>query len=95
VTDIGRETKRTFVPALVLSAVSYELGLWQSLYRWTVRSHTARGTGAETFGYASPVTPVLAAFIGLSAIEIPVVTCSCHETRPGACSWRLGGWRTA
>ena len=53
-------------------AVSYELGLWRSLYRWTFRRPIVSGAGAETFGNASPVTLVIAAFIALPAIEIPV-----------------------
>jgi hypothetical protein len=56
---------------LLRRLVRYELRLWQSLYVWTFRRPVARA-GAETFGYSSPVTPVLAAFIGLSALEIPV-----------------------
>ena len=63
----------TSVARLARRAVWYELGLWRSLYRWTFRRPAARGPGAEAFGYAAPVTPVLAAFIGLSALEIPVV----------------------
>jgi hypothetical protein len=54
------------VTRLLRQALSYELGLWRSLYRWMFR----RPLGAGTFGYASPVTPLLAAFIGVSAIEI-------------------------
>jgi hypothetical protein len=47
------------------------LGVWRSLYRWTTRRPLGP-EDSETFGYAGPVTPVIWAFIGLSAIEIPV-----------------------
>jgi hypothetical protein len=71
VTDVDRTAALTTVPTLVRRVVSFELGVWRSLYRWTTRR--PRGpAGAETFGYTGPVTPLIWAFIGLSAIEIPV-----------------------
>jgi hypothetical protein len=70
-TDVDRQSTRTTVSALVRRAVSFELGVWRSLYRWTTRRPLGP-EDAETFGYAGPVTPVIWAFIGLSAIEIPV-----------------------
>ena len=70
-TDVDRQSTRTTVSALVRRAVSFELGVWRSLYRWTTRRPLGP-EDAETFGYARPVTPVIWAFIGLSAIEIPV-----------------------
>jgi hypothetical protein len=70
-TGVDRETARTTLSALVRRAVSFELGVWRSLYRWTTRRPLGPD-GTETFSYAGPVTPVICAFIGLSAIEIPV-----------------------
>ena len=70
-TDVDRQSTRTTVSALVRRAVSFELGVWRSLYRWTPRRPLGP-EDSETFGYAGPVTPVIWAFIGLSAIEIPV-----------------------
>jgi hypothetical protein len=58
---------------LATRLVIYELGLWRSLARWIARQPAGRAAGARTFGYAGPVTPVLIAFILISAIEIPVV----------------------
>ena len=69
--DVDRTAAPTTAPALVRTVVSFELGVWRSLYRWTTRR--PRGpAGAETFGYAGPATPLIWAFIGLSAVEIPV-----------------------
>jgi hypothetical protein len=71
VTHVDRTAAATTVPGLVRKVVSFEVGVWRSLYRWTTRR--PRGpAGAETFGYAGPVTPLIWAFIGLSAVEIPV-----------------------
>jgi hypothetical protein len=71
VTDVDRTAASTSVTALARKVVSFELGVWRSLYRWATRR--PRGpAGAETFGYAGPATPVIWAFIGLSAVEIPV-----------------------
>ena len=70
-TDVDRTAAPTSVSALARKVVSFELGVWRSLYRWATRR--PRGpAGAETFGYAGPATPVIWAFIGLSAVEIPV-----------------------
>jgi hypothetical protein len=69
-TDVEPERRPTTISALVRRAVSFELGVWRSLYRWTTRPLGPEG--AETFSYAGPVAPVICAFIGLSAIEIPV-----------------------
>ena len=70
-TDVDRTAAPTTVSALARKVVSFELGVWRSLYRWTTRR--PRGpAGAQTFGYAGPVTPLIWAFIGLSAVEIPV-----------------------
>jgi hypothetical protein len=49
----------------------YETGIWRSLYRWVARRPAA--AGGEPFPYAGAVTPVLWAFIVVSAIEVPVV----------------------
>ncbi|MGH3923810.1 MAG: hypothetical protein ACRDTT_13230 [Pseudonocardiaceae bacterium] len=70
-TQVDRTAARTTVPALVRRAVSFELGVWRSLYRWTTRRPVGPA-GTETFSYSGPVTPLIWAFIGLSAIEVPV-----------------------
>jgi hypothetical protein len=57
---------------LLRKAISYEFRLWRSLFRWILRRPTAE-PGAATFGYAALLTPVLVAFIVVSAIEIPIV----------------------
>ncbi|MBA2630207.1 MAG: hypothetical protein H0U84_04205, partial [Thermoleophilaceae bacterium] len=40
---------------------------------WIARRSITRDAGAVAFGYASLLTPILIAFIAVSAIEIPVV----------------------
>lgn len=57
---------------LVRRAVAFELGLYRSLYRWALRRGVPPDGGAEGFGYAGAVTPILWVFIILSAVEIPV-----------------------
>jgi hypothetical protein len=59
-------------PRLQLAA-SYEVGIWRSLYRWLTRRPRADDPDAALFGYASQVTPLLLAFIFLSALEIPIL----------------------
>jgi hypothetical protein len=60
------------VGRLLRKAIWYEFRLWRSLFRWVLRRPTAE-PGAATFGYAALLTPVLVAFIVVSAIEIPIV----------------------
>ncbi|WP_448627451.1 hypothetical protein [Geodermatophilus sp. URMC 64] len=57
--------------APVRRLLAYELGMWRSLYRWVLRRPVA--PDGEAFGYAGVVTPVIWAFIGVSAIEVPAV----------------------
>ena len=53
-------------------AARYEAGIWRNLYRWLTRR--AIDPDAALFGYASQITPLLLAFIFLSALEIPIVS---------------------
>jgi hypothetical protein len=55
-------------------AAGYEAGIWRSLYRWLRRRPRVTEPDAAPFGYASQVTPLLLAFIFLSALEIPIVS---------------------
>jgi hypothetical protein len=57
---------------LMRRAVEVERGTWRSLARW-VRRRPDVSPGAEAFPYASAVAPVLWTFVGLSAVEIPLV----------------------
>jgi len=61
------------VASLPRRALFYEVGIWRSLYRWIFRRPPTREPDAEAFGYASLMTPILVAFIAVSALEIPVV----------------------
>jgi hypothetical protein len=58
------------VRRLLWRVLRYELVMWRSLYRWVFRRP---GPTGEPFAYAGAVTPVLWAFIVVSAIEVPVV----------------------
>jgi len=51
----------------------YEWSMWRSLYQWLFRRPLVRETGAKTFGYARLQTPVLIAFMVVSAIEVPIL----------------------
>jgi len=70
---VTRQSKWVFLASLARRVLVYELRIWQSLYRWIFRRSITRDAGAVTFGYASLLTPILIAFIAVSAIEIPVV----------------------
>jgi hypothetical protein len=50
--------------------LAYELSMWRSLYRWVFRRPAVPG---DRFPYAGTVTPVIWAFIVVSAIEVPIV----------------------
>jgi hypothetical protein len=63
---------RTRVPPLLRKAAAYELTMWRSLFRWILRRPLAP-EGAQAFGYASVVTPLLIVFIVVSTIEIPIL----------------------
>jgi hypothetical protein len=54
-------------------AASYEAGIWRSLYRWLTRRRDNTDPDAALFGYASQATPLLLAFVFLSALEIPIL----------------------
>lgn len=59
--------------ALARRAIAYELGMWRSLYLWIFRRRRTPGPGVRAFGYTGVVAPIFVAFIGVSAIEIPIV----------------------
>src|SRR5258705_4379428 len=58
---------------LLKKAVRYEVGIWRSLYRWVFRRRRVLEPDGEAFGYTAVMMPVLLAFIGVSAIEIPIL----------------------
>jgi hypothetical protein len=53
---------------------TYEAGIWRSLYRWLTRRPRSTDPEAALFGCACEVTPILIAFIVVSALEIPIVS---------------------
>ncbi|MDG4822869.1 PH domain-containing protein [Asanoa sp. WMMD1127] len=57
---------------LLRTAMTYERGVWVSLFRWILRRPDPAGPGAR-FGYSATTTPVLLAFIGVSIVEIPIL----------------------
>lgn len=52
--------------------MTYERGVWVSLFRWVFRRPDPAGPG-DRFGYSAMTTPVLLAFIGVSIVEIPIL----------------------
>ncbi len=68
-----RQSKWLFLASLARRVLVYELRIWQSLYRWIFRRPITPDADAVAFSYASLLTPILIAFIAVSAIEIPVV----------------------
>jgi hypothetical protein len=57
----------------LMLAASYEACIWRSLYRWLTRRRGSTDPDASLFGYASQATPLLLAFIFLSALEILIL----------------------
>ena len=55
--------------SLARRALSYELGMWRSLFRWIGGRHR----GPDAFRYAGTLTPLMLAFIGVSAVELPIL----------------------
>lgn len=71
--------------SLVRRAVAYEWALYASLYRWIVlRRPAGVGPGDAAFGYVGVVKPILGIFIGLSALEVPILDLILRHTVP----WR-------
>ncbi|TDD95417.1 hypothetical protein [Jiangella asiatica] len=66
-------TGRPTAAFLLRTAVTMELDGWRSLYRWIARRPRVTEPGAEAFGYLEPVSVIIWAFIGVSAVEVPVV----------------------
>ena len=54
-------------------AAAYEWNIYRSLFRWVARRPAVSGPGARGFGYAALITPVLVAFVVVSAIELPIL----------------------
>lgn len=69
---------------LARRTVELETGMWRSLYRWVFRRRLAPGPGSQAFGYVGAVKPMLFVFIGVSAVEIPLLDLIISRTVP----WR-------
>jgi hypothetical protein len=50
-----------------------EIHVWRSLFLWLTRRVPGKGPGAEAFSYTRELAPLIAVFIFLSLIELPVV----------------------
>jgi hypothetical protein len=57
----------------VLFVIRYELRLWEALFRWVFRRPHRVEPGTTTFAYVGAVTLLFGAFIGVSAVEIPIL----------------------
>jgi hypothetical protein len=55
------------------AAVAFELAMWRSLYRWVFRRPRTRTPAGVAYPYVAVVGPLLWAFIGVSAVELPVL----------------------
>jgi hypothetical protein len=53
--------------------IANELGIWRSLLFMVVRRVPGRDPGVQAFPYAKEATPLMAAFIFVSIIELPIV----------------------
>ncbi|MFC7479232.1 hypothetical protein ACFQX7_02995 [Luedemannella flava] len=53
--------------------ISWEIGMWRSLFRWILRRPPVVEPGGQAFPYVGAVNGILWAFIGVSTIEIPIL----------------------
>ncbi|SCL31601.1 hypothetical protein GA0074692_3144 [Micromonospora pallida] len=67
-----RAGRRAGAPAL-RRAVAFEAALWRSLLAWVRRRPPVVEPGGTAFGYAATVTPLFWVFIGVSAVEVPML----------------------
>jgi hypothetical protein len=65
--------RRAAAAALLRQGVAFESAMWRSLFRWLLRRRRVLEPEGQAFGYTSVVMPLLLAFVGVSAIELPVV----------------------
>jgi hypothetical protein len=54
-------------------AIRYELRLWEALFRWVFRRPYRVEPGTVAFSYSGAATLLFGVFIGLSALEIPIL----------------------
>ena len=59
--------------SLARRMAAYETMMWLSLFRWVTRRPLAPGPNGQAFRNAGPLTPLMLAFIGVSAIELPIL----------------------
>jgi hypothetical protein len=57
----------------LLFALKYELRLWEALFRWAFRRPHRVEPGTVRFSYSGAVAMLFGVFIGLSAVEIPIL----------------------
>jgi hypothetical protein len=53
--------------------VTLEIGIWRSLFLLVTRRVPGQAPGVQAFPYHRDVAPIMAAFIFVSALELPVV----------------------
>jgi hypothetical protein len=58
---------------LIRFVAVYELRLWAALFRWVTKRQFPVETGTERFTYHRAVNMIMAAFIGVSVVEIPIL----------------------
>jgi hypothetical protein len=85
-------TRNTEEPGGWQRAADLEAGIWRSLYRWVFRRPLRLPPGSVPFSYAAGAAPILWVFVGMSAVEIPIL----HLLLPAGW-WRvlalvLGAW---
>jgi hypothetical protein len=66
------------VKRALMFAIRYELRLWEALFRWVFRRPHRVEPGTVAFSYTGGAALLFGVFIGLSAVEIPIL----HLTLP-------------
>ena len=72
------------------SMIRYEMALWLALYRWIFRRPERLPPGSVSFSNAGSASTLLAAFIVVSAIEIPVLHLLLPWTVARIIAWIVG-----
>jgi len=86
------DTRTAAKPGRLRAAISYESGIWRSLFRWSFRRPPRMEPGDEAFAYAAGVAPLIWVFIGISAVEIPILHLLLPSTTLRLIALALGAW---
>lgn len=74
--------------------IMYEVRLWEALFRWVFRRPYRLEPGTTSYPYAGGAVLLLGVFIGLSAVEIPILELVLPWPAARVASLIVGGYGT-